>query len=226
MGNQLPLPSYISTLNTLHSRIAVLETELAQALSDKIAAEHATQYVLRHIATDQYGSTSRTSHEELLRLEHEVRTVNSENANLRIQLCKAILVQEEVVRRQKAKCSSNIEPVISTSSLHEVSAVLSSSTGTSPTFTNLMDLEDVPNLDFSTGSSSSSDDLEQLSTYVQAAPQIDLVTKEQATFSKDAVSEEIVSPCVRRFVKQSFDSAATLASQDHPSHHDQVLPSK
>ncbi|MCJ1377885.1 hypothetical protein MMC17_000981 [Xylographa soralifera] len=202
MTDQAYLPNHMNTLNALHRRIAVLETELAQAVSDKMAAEHAAQYVLKLIATDRHGSVSSSGNGEDSRLEREVRAVNVENANLRVQL-------------RKAKYSTNSEIGASPISLTAVSGVPSSAPRTNPTPVNLMDLEEIPGLDCSTGSATSDDDIEQLNNYTRTLPRIDLVTKERSKPEVYTELEQNSSHFVRRFVQNSFEGAATVTSDEH-----------
>ncbi|MCJ1432004.1 hypothetical protein MMC27_001360 [Xylographa pallens] len=216
MSDQAHLPNYMSTLNALHRRIAVLETELAQAVSDKIAAEHAAQYVLKLIATDRHGSMSSSGHEEELRLEREVRAVNAENTILRVHLRKAILLQKTATRSQEAKYNAIPENGASPFSATVVSGVPSSAPRTNPTLVNLMDLEEIPGLDCSTGSSTSDDDFEQLNNYARTLPRIDLVTKERSKPDVYTDSEQRMSHFVRRFVQDSSEDAATLTFAEHP----------
>ncbi|MCJ1393725.1 hypothetical protein MMC18_006601 [Xylographa bjoerkii] len=221
VGDHSSLPNYISALNTLHGRVAVLETALAQAMSDKIAAEHAAQYVLKFIAKDRRGSINSSNHEKELKLEREVRAVNAENADLRSQLRKAILLQEGVMRSQGAKYTSNTETGVSPISPTAVSKAPFSVPTTNPTLVDLMDLEDMPDLDFSVGSSTSDDNLEQLNNYVQTPPRIDLVTRVLARSDKHTKLEQNMPHFVRRFVQDSFEESATLASGDHSPYYEQ-----
>ena len=222
MSDQAYLPNHMAILNALHRRIAVLETELAQAVSDKIAAEHAAQYVLKLIVTDRHDSGSSSGHEEELRLEREVRAVNAENANLRIHLRKAILLQKTATPSQEAKHSAIPELDASSISPIAVSGVPSSAPRMNPTLVNLMDLEEIPSLDCSTGSSTSDDDIEQLNNYARALPRIDLVTKESSKPDVYIDSEQKMSHFVRRFVQDSSEGAATLTSDEHSPIHEQV----
>ncbi|MCJ1402147.1 hypothetical protein MMC11_005366 [Xylographa trunciseda] len=220
MGDQASLPNYMATLNALHHRNAVLETNLAQAMSEKMAAEHATQYVLKLIATNRCASVESSGHEEKLRLEREIRVLNAENANLRMQLHESILHQEMPLRSRDATHSANPDTGTSSTYPIAVSREPSSVLRRDPTLVDLMDLEELPGLDHSAGSSTSDDDLEQLNKYVQTPPRIDFVTKARDISNQHTDSEQNTH-FVRRFLQDSFEGTATQASEEHSSNCEQ-----
>ncbi|MCJ1286623.1 hypothetical protein MMC26_005969 [Xylographa opegraphella] len=217
MSDQAHTPKYTNTLNTLHRRIAVLETELAQAVSDKIAAEHAMQYVLKLVATDRRCIMASSGSVEEMRLECEVRSVNAENAYLRSQLRKVVLPQKMTSHSEDAEYNANPETGASSICPNAVSGVSSVPQGTNTALVDLMDLEEIPGLDRSTGSSTSDDDIEQLNHYVRTIPPIDLVTKECSVPEVYKEPEQNETHFVRRFVQNSFGDAATLTVGDQSS---------
>ncbi|MCJ1474657.1 hypothetical protein MMC13_003317 [Lambiella insularis] len=181
--NPSPAAPYFSAgLDYLHHRIGVLETELAQALADKVAAEYTAQYVLRLMAAAdrQKQTNSLNGAGETPGLHQEICRLKSENATLRdrIREARPCVPMDNKSARQMAPTSS--------------------------TLVDLMDHEDELAADVCDASINSEDDLEELNDYAQAPPRLDLATngktyRQKAEPSFEVLIEEPCRPLIQRF---------------------------
>ena len=176
---------HTNTVAALHRRIAVLETQLAQAQAEKMAIEQATHYLLEMAAAGQNagGSADTNSSKNQEKLEAELRQVKRNNAVLRGKVRKAIQLWSNNVQSQRGN-SRHDSPVETLEKTHppseghntNASAPVPASEGTLIDLLDMNDVTDhVPELGFSeTGSSTTPDDVDSMEVYLPSPPKIDI----------------------------------------------------
>ncbi|MCJ1242185.1 hypothetical protein MMC14_010192 [Varicellaria rhodocarpa] len=168
-----------ATTTALHRRIAVLETQLAQAQADKIVSEQTTRYLLQMASTSQGVHQSNIHSEEL---EAELRHSKATNVILHDKLHKAVHSWGNNVQSQREASYNEsvieIQENISSQQSHYINKNILIP-GSKDTPVDLLDVigfpDCLPELDFSgAGSSSTTDDLDSLDTFSPGLPKIDL----------------------------------------------------
>lgn len=177
-GESASAPKSVHSLDYLSYRIAVLESEIAQALSDKAAAEHAAQYLLRLVAAaDRQKQMISLDNNNNSELHHQIRQLKFENATLLGELREATTLRGNAVNSKVPRWDpiDALDPSYGPrcSCLSADAKAPCPVPPTSSTIADLIDIEDEPAADSSTASLPSED---ELNDYSQAPPRIDLVT--------------------------------------------------
>ena len=192
-------------------RIAVLEKELAQALSEKVAAEHAAHYILKASASQWGGLSQGTGHAEDPGLEHDIRSLTSEVADLRKKLLDMASLLETALRAREA---ADLDEAC-----HSYPSSTQDGAGTQQQVikpinnsVDLLDLDVDADLE-RCRPPSSEDGLDELAQVLQLPPKIDFGSgnKESAQVAIRVDHQESLphtgSPIIRRFGLSSTESS-------------------
>lgn len=225
--------------NSASFRIATLEKELAQALSEKAAAEHAVHYILKVSACQWPGLGQQAEIMKDPKVEREIRSLATEVADLRKRLLDTTVFLETTLRhrettelkRKLSVCPSCFQGRTGTSRLFSEPA-------TEPV--DLLGLDNDESLELCQ-SANSEDGLEDLARFTQLPPKIDFGSggKEAAQVAAkvDRYNSlpQIDPPLVRHFesttaetsnlsdvVDQSDDSLGKSVTEDIKASHSGV----
>ena len=175
----------VNNLTALHRRIAVLETQLAQAQADKVANEQTTRYLVQVAVNSQEARSSYNSNDgrDQEKLETELRQVKRTNTLLREKVRKVIHLWSNNVQSQGEASRDNSSIEVSEKSPPHSEGYRTNANVTLPTsegtLVDLLDMNEVtdrvPELDYSeTGSSTTPDDVDSLDAHLPDLPKIDL----------------------------------------------------
>ena len=209
-------------------RIAVLEEELAQAVSEKVAAEHAAHYILRASAQWQ-GLHLHTEHaKENPRLEGEIRNLTTAVADLRKRLHDLSILLENASRSQTSRQGVEVGKKLSLcpSSTQNRNGFLQPID--SPLL--LLDLDEDEALGSCRPPTSEEghDELDELALFCQLPPKIDFGSGEKEVAQAVASDQHGVWPqnestIIRRFHPNAIESSTLSEIVGQPSVAVQVL---
>jgi len=208
-------------------RIATLEDELAQALSEKAAAEHATQYILKASAAQWQDLGQRAENVGDPKLEGEIRSLTTEVTDLRKRLLELTgLLEKTLQSRDKTTADKELSSDPSTiPNKADISQQVIQSVDNP---VHLLDLGEDESLELCQPPSSE-DGLDDLALFCQYPPKIDFGSGEKKVGQVSAASDDhesrpqIDSPIVRRFLPSSTETSCLSESVGQSSVAKQVI---
>jgi len=189
--------------NSPFFRIATLEKELAQALSEKAAAEHAAHYIMKVSACQWQSLGQHAENIKDPKVNGEIRSLTTEVADLRKRLLEMTVFLETALRDRK---TADLEKKFSVCPSCTQSSAgiprLFPEPATKPV--DLLGLDNDENLELCQ-SANSEDGLDELARFTQLPPKIDFGSGEKEAAQVAAGDDrhnslpQIDSPLVRHF---------------------------